>query len=140
MRLPTLIKPGSVRDPMVLGIDMAPTLLELAGVRAPAGLHGRSLVPLLKRDGPGVRKAFLVEHFSDNVFPRTRKMGYQAVRSEQWKYIHYVDLSGMDELYDLREDPHEMKNLISDPRAAQTLRQMQDELTRQLRATGADRK
>ncbi|MBI5397279.1 MAG: sulfatase [Verrucomicrobia bacterium] len=139
-RLPPLIKAGSVRDPMVLSIDMAPTLLELAGVRAPGGLHGRLLVPLLKRDGRGVRDAFLVEHFSDNVFPRTQQMGYQTVRSERWKYIRYVDLPGMDELYDLRADPHEMKNLIADPRVAQTLRQMQNELARQLRATGGVRK
>lgn len=136
LRFPPLIKPASTRDQLVLSLDLAPTLLELAGVPVPPGLHGHSLVPLLKRDGPGLREAFLVEHFSDNVFPRVAKMGYQAVRTQQWKLIHYVDLNGMDELYDLRNDPYEMKNLIADPRAESDLRQMQAELAGQLRATG----
>ena len=39
-------------------------------------------------------------------------MGYKAVRNGRWKYIHYLELEGMDELYDLKTDPYEMKNLI----------------------------
>lgn len=135
MRFPPLIAPGSVRDQMVLSLDLAPTLLALAGAPLPAGLHGHSLVPLLERDGPGVREAFLIEHFSDNVFPRMAQMGYRAVRTEGWKFIHYTDLAGMDELYDLRGDPYEMKNLVSDPSAAGDLQRMRAELARQWRAT-----
>jgi len=136
MRYPPLIKPGSVRKQMVLSIDLAPTLIDIAGAPAASEWHGRSLVPLLKPDGPGVRDAFLVEHFSDKVFPRVAGMGYRAVRTERWKLIHYVDLAGMDEFYDLRNDPYEMKNLIDDPAAAGDVRRMREELARQLRATG----
>ncbi len=136
MRFPPLIAPGSVRDQMVLSLDLAPTLLALAGAPAPTGLHGHSLVPLLERDGPGVREAFLIEHFSDNVFPRVAQMGYRAVRTDRWKFIHYTDLADMDELYDLRADPYEMKNLITDPSAAGDLQRMRDELARRWRATG----
>jgi len=136
MRFPPLIKAGATREQLVLSLDLAPTLLELAGATPPAGLHGRSLVPLLKSDSPGLRDAFLIEHFSDSVFPRVTKMGYQAVRTGRWKLIHYVDLAGMDELYDLRDDPFEMNNLIADPRAARDLRRMREELARQLKATG----
>ena len=60
------------------------------------------------------RTSFLIERFSDKTFPRVADMGYQAVRTDRWKYIHYKELSGMDELYDLRADPYEMKNLIHD--------------------------
>ena len=63
------------------------------------------------------RDAVLIEYFSDTVFPRMRKIGYQAVRTERWKYIHYVDLEGADEIYDPRDDPFELKNLIADSRA-----------------------
>ena len=121
MRYPKLIKAGVTVDQMVLGIDLAPTLLEIAGAPAAKQMHGRSLVPLLRGDKVGWRDAFLIEHFSDKVFPRMENMGYQAVRTERWKYIHYAALEGMDELYDLRADPFEMKNLISDPAAQSDL-------------------
>ena len=51
-------------------------------------------------------------------------MGYQAVRTGQWKYIHYVDLEGMDELYDLKADPYEMKNMIADQDAQAALKDL----------------
>jgi N-acetylglucosamine-6-sulfatase len=78
-------------------------------------MSGRSLVPLLRGEKVPWRDAFLIEYFSDRVFPWVVKMGYQAVRTERWKYIHYVDLDGMDEIYDLRSDPFELKNLIGEP-------------------------
>jgi len=55
-------------------------------------------------------------------------MGYQAMRTRRWKYIHYRDLNGADELYDLEKDPYEMENLISDPRAP--LQDMQKRLAK----------
>jgi arylsulfatase A-like enzyme len=45
-------------------------------------------------------------------------MGYQALRTERWKYIHYIELEGMDELYDLGQDPYEMRNVIRAQAAA----------------------
>ncbi len=50
------------------------------------------------------------------------QMGYKAVRNERWKYIRYLELEGMDELYDLKADPYELENLIHQPRAAQSPR------------------
>ncbi|MGE0590862.1 MAG: sulfatase/phosphatase domain-containing protein, partial [Cyclobacteriaceae bacterium] len=82
------------------------------------------------------RTTFLGEYYTDTVFPRVHLMGYNAVRNERYKYIHYVDLDGADELYDLREDPYELKNLISDPAYAEVLIQMTGELEQQLTATG----
>ena len=117
---------------MALGSDLAPTLLEIAGAPAPKDMHGRSLVPLLRGDKAPWRDAFLIEHFSDKVFPRMANMGYQAVRTERWKYIHYAALVGMDELYDLRADPFEMKNLITDPAAQSDLAELKVRLTKLL--------
>ena len=57
-------------------------------------------------------------------------MGYQAVRTDRYKYIHYVDLEGMDELYDLEADPYEMNNIIESPEASATLARMHEELAR----------
>ena len=57
------------------------------------------------------------------------------MRTEKWKYIHYVDLNGMDELYDLHADPFEMRNVISEPNASTALEEMKAELRRLLQAT-----
>ncbi len=135
IRYPTLIKAGTRRNQLALTLDLAPTLAELAGAATPTGLHGKSLVPLFAENGPALREAFLIEHFSENVFPRMRNLGYQAVRTEAWKYIHYVELPDADELYDLNRDPYEMRNLIKAASAAGELTKLKAELQRQLTAT-----
>ena len=132
IRYPAAIKAGTVRDEFALNIDLAPTLLELAGVSAPTTMEGRSLVPLLKGAKTEWRKSFLIEYYSDRVFPRIRQMGYKAVRNERWKYIHYFELEGMDELYDLKADPYEMRNIIHQPGAAKILEGMKREMERLL--------
>ena len=135
VRWPKLIKRGRTRNEMVLSIDLAPTLLEIGGAPPAPGMHGRSLMPLLRGEHVPWRHSILIEHFSDGVFPRMSKMGYQCVRTAQWKYIHYVDLEGMDELYDLRADPFEMTNAIGQQQARPVLDEMKVELDRLLRAT-----
>jgi N-acetylglucosamine-6-sulfatase len=124
-----------VRDEFALNLDLAPTLLELAGVAAPSAMQGRSLVPLLKGQKTAWRNSFLIEYYSDKVFPRMLQMGYKAVRNRRWKYIHYLELDGMDELYDLKTDPYEMKNLIHQYGAARPLAEMKKELERFLAET-----
>jgi arylsulfatase A-like enzyme len=90
---------------------------------------------LLKGEPWQPRTSLLVEHFSDNVFARARKLGYQAVRTERWKYIQYRDLENCDELYDLSADPYELKNLIGDPAHHETLTALKAELARLVAAT-----
>ncbi len=115
VRYPRLVKPGCLIDDFALSIDLAPTLIELAGATSDVLLDGRSLVPLLQGTTPtDWRTSFLVEYNTDTVFPRVKNMGYRAVRTRRWKYIRYNDLDGMDELYDLEADPYEMKNLVDD--------------------------
>jgi len=128
-----LIKAGTVHDELALNVDVAPTLIELAGLSPLNKADGRSLVPLLKGGDSEWRKSFLIEYYSDKVFPRIRQMGYKAVRTERWKYIHYVELDSMDELYDLKADPYEMKNIINQRDAAGTLNIMKRELERLLK-------
>jgi N-acetylglucosamine-6-sulfatase len=136
IRYPALIKAGTKRNQMVLTLDFAPTFMELAGAPVPANLHGKSFMPLFTTNAPSWRDSFLVEHFSESVFPRTRGLGYQAIRTEGWKYIHYVDLPNADELYDLNRDPYEMRNLIGAGSAGAQLAQLRAQLTDQLRGLG----
>ena len=135
IRYPRLVKPASRIEHAALSIDLAPTLLELSDTETTNRMHGRSLVPLLRGNTDGWRKSFLIEYYSDTVFPRVLTMGYKAVRTERYKYIHYLELDGMDELYDLKTDPLEMNNLFYDPDSQNIVRRMQKELERLLAET-----
>ena len=95
-------------------------------------------MPLLRGNSRDWRTSFLIEYYSDTVFPRILNMGYQSVRTERWKYIHYTELDEMDELYDLAADPAELNNAIGDPARAPDLRTLKEELGRLLRPGTAE--
>ena len=135
IRYPAKISAGSRPSETVLSLDIAPTMLEFAGVPVPPNLHGLSLLPVVENTVSDWRSSFLIEYYSDTVFTRIVKMGYKAVRTDQYKYIQYVDLEGMNELYDLAQDPYELKNVIDDERYEKTLQEMQAELARLLEIT-----
>lgn len=137
VRYPSVAKAGEKRAQTVLTTDIAPTVLDLAGVTPQAELQGQSLRGLLESDGPPLRDAFLIEHTSDTVFPRVAGMGYRALRTDRWKLIQYSEFADMDEFYDLQKDPHELNNLISDPSAKKDLETAREGL-RQLRLETGD--
>jgi len=95
---------------MVLNIDIAPTILELAGLDVPGQMQGRSLVPLLRGGRPKWRQEFFYEHLFDH--PTIAKS--EAVRTSRWKYSRYIDRQPVyEELYDLANDPQERTNLVN---------------------------
>ena len=128
MSYPKMIKPGTKIEDMVLQIDVAPTMLELAGVKAPECVQGKSMVGLLKGENPGWRKSFFYEYVNEPQFPKIPSVN--AVRTERWKYIRYPEINDIEELYDLKNDPYELKNLASDPAHASTLADMKREMDR----------
>ena len=133
VRYPKAVAPGTRVEALALNVDVAPTLLELAGAEPLEKVHGRSLLPLLGGRPAAWRESFLAEYFLEKVAPRTP--AWQAVRTARWKYIRYTELEGMDELYDLAADPHEMRNLIDDLAAQPALGEMKAELERLKQAT-----
>jgi arylsulfatase A-like enzyme len=116
IRVPLLIRgpgvPAGVTVKRVVGlVDLAPTLLELAGAPRPAldAGDGRSLAPLLHApDAARVpwRESMLIEHFGGGAPFRVRS--YSGIRSEQEVYVEYV--TGEKEYYDLARDPYQMEN------------------------------
>lgn len=136
VRYPPRVKAGAESAPLVQIIDIAPTITALTGVSDTVTRQGRSLVPLLEGATVAWRNSVLIEYWSDTVFPRMLTMGYQAVRTERYKYIHYLELDGMDELYDLQSDPFEMDNIISTDEGQRLLPGMQAELERLQRESG----
>jgi len=94
-------------DAFVLNVDVAPTLLALAGVMAPKEMQGRSLLPLLADPATPWRSEVFTEHLWNHPrIPRT-----EGLRTSDWKYIRYLDHPEFEELYDLRADPLEEHNL-----------------------------
>jgi arylsulfatase A-like enzyme len=119
VRAPGKLQPGTVRNELVEEIDVLPTLLELLGVPAPAGVQGQSLVTNTRR-----KSAVFAE------FP-TIKMA----RTREWKLVHYTRAKH-GELYHLTEDPHELYNLWDDPKHAGARAEMNGILADWLMSTG----
>jgi arylsulfatase A-like enzyme len=127
LRCPAMIDAGRVDDRhMVLNIDVAPTLLDLAGVPVPAAMQGTSWRPLLEADRAPWREDFLYEFFEFPAVHCVRK--HRGVRNARWKLIHFWQLPQEWELYDLDNDPDEQRNLAADPAHAAQLRTMQARL------------
>lgn len=134
VRYPKLIKAGSLNDKMVLNIDIAPTVLDLAGVKVPTDLHGRSMVALLKNQPAPWRKDWLYEYFEFPGAHSVRKN--RGVRTERYKYIHYFEAPEEFELYDLQKDPDERDNLYGRPEYAELTKQLRERMTELRKETG----
>jgi len=131
-RFPKRVKPGTRVSSLVICQDIAPTWLELAGGKPGPQIQGRSLLPLFGRR-PAWRKSILVEYWAENAMPWLVGMTYKAVRTDRYKYIHWVNRgrSGeLDELYDLDKDPCELKNLAGSRSAAGVKARLRGELRR----------
>lgn len=131
---PGVAKGGGTIRQMTLNIDIAPTILALAGVKTPSSMQGVSLKPLLAGGTPPWRKSFLYEYFQEKRLSQVPTIA--AVRTESWKYVTYPEIQDLDELYDLTRDPHEMRNLAVDPGAGDQLASMRVELERLKKETG----
>jgi N-acetylglucosamine-6-sulfatase len=133
IRYPKLISKGSIFEQMILNIDIAPTLLEIANVKPLEPMDGQSIIPLLKNRNEPWRKAFLAEYFLEKVAPRIRP--WQAVRTDKWKYIKYTEDGIPSELYNLETDPDEKHNLITHKDAVVSLKAMEKKLEELLQQT-----
>lgn len=127
MRLPGGVR-GDIAE-MVQNIDYAPTFLELAGVAVPDDIQGVSLLPLLRGEHPAGWRRSLYYHFYEYPAEHMVRRHY-GVRNDRWKLIHFYNDIDQWELYDLQEDPHELRNLYGLPEYAAPRREMTDELVR----------
>jgi arylsulfatase A-like enzyme len=126
---------GTLVDEMVANIDIAPTILELAGINVSREMHGSSLVPLASADDVDQwRSELYYEYFWNWVFPQTPTVF--ALRTDKYKLIQYHGIWDTDELYDIQNDPKEMVNLIADPAYRERVRQLRKRLHAVNLATG----
>lgn len=113
MHCPQLFRAGTKVNEVVANIDIAPTLLEVAGLRAPETMAGRTALPLARGERIAWRDALLYEYYWERNFPHTPTV--HAIRGERYKYIRYQGVWDIDELFDLQADPLEANNLIFSP-------------------------
>lgn len=129
MRLPADFEKRGEIAQMVQNIDYAPTFLEVAGLQVPSDIQGVSLLPLLKGESPADWRKSLYYHYYEYPAEHGVKRHY-GVRSERYKLIHFYSDIDAWELYDLQEDPHEMKNLYGQPGYEKVTEDMKLELER----------
>jgi iduronate 2-sulfatase len=135
LRVPLIVSahgyPAGKSDSMVELVDLFPTLSELTGLRVPASVQGKSLVPVLRDPSAVVKKHAISFH-----------QGY-SLRDDRWHYMRYRD--GSRELYDMTTDPGEFDNRASDPLLVETISDLDRNLDRSLlefgiQPSGRDRK
>jgi arylsulfatase A-like enzyme len=133
LRYPKLVSPGNVNDHIVLNLDLAPTILDLAGLPVPANMQGRSLQPLLLGQTNGWRQAFFYEYFveGNSIVPNL-----YAFRTTTNKLIMYPDHPEWTELFAPIADPYETNNLIAHPAWTATRALLEGELARQMNELG----
>jgi arylsulfatase A-like enzyme len=116
VRYPKRIPPGVVRSEMVLDIDIAPTLLDLAGVTVPEHMQGKTLIPFAAAANPEFRKDWYYEYFE---WPNPESVRpCRGIRTERFKLIQYVMDPQQFEMYDLQSDSGELNNLYGKPEHA----------------------
>lgn len=134
VRYPRAIKAGRTDDRMVLNVDPTPTFLDLADVPVPKEVHGRSWRPLLEgREDVAWRDAFFYCYFFEKGFsvPTTT-----AVRTADAKLIKYPGHDEWTEVFDLKADPYETRNLAKAPEAADLRARLEAEYGRQAAGVG----
>ena len=142
VRYPRLVAPGSTTDAIVLNVDVAQTLLELAGIEPTSPMQGRSLVPLLRGERPPDWRTSMYYRYWMHLDGSHGVWAHRGVRTDRYKLVHYysdaLDQPGTRdeqlpeewELFDLNADPYELHSLHEDPAHASLLGELRAELDR----------
>lgn len=128
VRWPAAIKPGSTADAIAINTDLAPTLLDAAGVEVPSDMQGRSLLPLFRGERPSDwRTAMYYRYYHDPGHHNT--WAHYGIRTETHKLIYFWKKDAW-ECFDLTKDPHELVNIYADPAQQKVVAQLKNDLAR----------
>jgi arylsulfatase A-like enzyme len=141
IRYPARVKPGQSIESFAVNVDYAPTMLDYAGAPVPADMQGRSLRPLLEGAAPEDWRKSFYYHYWEWPNPGHQVAPHYGVRTSRFKLIHHYDERyggpAAWELIDLEADPHEYRNVIDDPKHAETVTELKQELERLRTELGA---
>ena len=127
IRWPGVVKPGTRFNEFIQNIDYAETFTDIAGGKIPAGLHGKSLVPVLRGETPADWRQSVYYHFYENATHNVPK--HYGVRTDQYT-LAYLYQTDEWELYDLKQDPQQIRSVYADPTYAKTVVALKAELAR----------
>ena len=150
MRYPNQVNAGQVEERMIMNIDVAPTILDFAGIEVPKVMQGESLKPLVTGEETEWRDHIYYSYYENtwamsgftqadlsdpsfNFFTAHRVGPHRGIRNDRYKLIQYYSENDYWEFFDLQEDPHEIRNAYDDPQYAGLIATM----TGQLRQTQA---
>ncbi len=125
-----MTKPGTSTSKIVSNIDFAPTFLEAAGLPVPPDIQGKSLVPILKGQDPADwRKSFYYEYYE---WPQPHHVRpHYGVVTDRYKLVRFYGSDVNEyELFDLKTDPQELKNVIDEPGNAPVVEELKRELAK----------
>ena len=130
IRYPKLIVGSTEINEQCLNIDLAPTILEIAGIKKPKYMQGESMLGLISGEKDKKwRKSILFEYYVDDAWPYAGP-DQLAVRTKRYKLVdNFID-DDIDELYDLINDPGEMNNLINDEKFDEIEKELRSESKR----------
>jgi N-acetylglucosamine-6-sulfatase len=128
---PEAISAGTNLRQIVANIDIAPTVLEAAGLKPPEKMDGRSFLPLLIGKSIAWRDKLLYEYYWEWNFPMTPTI--HAIRTDRYKFIRPYGVWDIEELYDLQSDPLEIVNLAAKPEHQQRVKELKTQMFTMLR-------
>lgn len=132
MRYPGVIKPGTKVNELMANIDWAPTILDLAGVARPDGMQGVSFLPLVTpgADKSGWRKAVYYHYYE---FPQPHHVyPHFGLRTERYTLVRFYGPGDSWELYDLKKDPMQLRNIYGTKGTEKITAGLKEELRRQI--------
>jgi len=131
---PANIKGGQVLEQIIQNIDIAPTILDMAGLKAPPQIEGRSFFPLLREQSISWRDKAFYEYYWEFSYPQTPTTF--GVRKGRYKFIFYHGIWDIYEFFDLQSDPEEKKNLYKHPAYQVLIKELRNELWEWLAQSG----
>ena len=136
MQYPAKLKAGSKNENIVTNIDIGPTFIEAAGAKVPE-VDGASFWDLALGKPMEWRDSLLYEYYWEWNYPQTPTIF--AIRNREYKFIRYHGVWDTDELYDMKNDPHEQKNLIRSKEHQEIAADLSDQMFRMLQESGGMR-
>ena len=138
VRYPEKIKPGTICNDIITNVDFAPTILEMAGIKSPKDVQGKSFFNNLMGKTPKSWQKSMYYHYYEFPFWHHVQPHY-GIRSERYKLIHFYYNIDLWEFYDLKSDPDEINNCINNPVYSSIIAQMKKNLKAQMRKVGNDK-
>lgn len=129
MRYPGVIKPGTISNDFVMNLDIAPTMLDAAGIAIPKDVQGKSMLPQLKDKKIPGRKVMFYHYYENGEHAVSPHFG---IRTSRYKLIRFYKRVNSWELFDLQKDPNELNNLYGKKGYKKITHEMKKQLNKQI--------